>query len=458
MSATMTLADNASWIEREQDLLPIMTAIFVDGLENGPCGSEESTTMDRICPSGDGVARIFRLPLSLGNAVPLQKRREADEASGDHDAWNFRTPFGLTNGEQAVVRSLIRGISHHFNNLLMGIWGNASLIRLQLRSDDERYARVEQMERLIQSGAFLIHMVLGFLSERRTVAKRIRLNQLISEMKCDGCTSLGEGDPWNFTARLKWASRVQRPRLIAGSTGRVLEVLFQSIGKHCRAILSPEEDDARFQKRLSTINILVDRGLDMVGQLLLYAGDCGAVRKKMLKPNALLDRLLSRVRHRYPQIETHCRIGVNLPRIKANRRQLEWALDEIVANAARAMPDGGHLHISVQTLQEEAPRDRCGVQKGSNYLVITVHDCGCGIGEASRKRVFQPFFSDPKIQGHVGLGLAAADGILKSHSGYIHLQSETGTGTTFKLYLPFEGAALLDQQLKERRGALAVIG
>ncbi len=457
MTATMTLPDNASWLEREQDLLPIMTAIFVDGLENGPGGSIESPKLQRICPSGIGAARIFRLPLSLKNAVPLQKRKGDDKANADHDVWNTRDQFGPASVDQTVVRSLIRGISHHFNNLLMGIWGNASLIRLQLSSDDERYARVEQMERLIQSGAFLIHMVLGFLSERRTVAKRIRLNQLISEMKCGSYASFGEGDPWNFEARLKWASRVQRPRLIAGSTGRVLEVLFQSIGKHCRAILSPEEVDAQLQKRLTTINVLVDRGLDMIGQLLLYAGDYGVTRKKMLRPKAMIDRLLRRVKRRYRQIETRCWIGDNLPTIMANRWQLEWVLDEIVANAVRAMPDGGHLHITVQTLQQETPSERCGVQKGSNYLVISVRDTGYGIGKTSRKRVFQPFFSDPKMRRRIGLGLAAADGILKSHSGYIHLQSKTGTGSRFKLYLPLDGAALLDQQLKEQRGVLTVI-
>ena len=96
----------------------------------------------------------------------------------------------------------------------MGIWGNASLIRMQLNPEDERFPRVVQMERLIQSGGFLIHMVLGYLGERRTVAKRIRLNQLISEIKSQAysTSSDDEGDQWNFEARLKWASRVQRPR------------------------------------------------------------------------------------------------------------------------------------------------------------------------------------------------------------------------------------------------------
>ena len=452
MTATLTLQDNGSWLDQEQDILPIMTAIFVEGLETGPqCTDGVASTIGIESERIPG-SRIFRFPLPKTGVRSLKALHAKDSGDEQRETGNFSSRFNVQNTDSIVARNLIRGISHHFNNLLMGIWGNASLIRLQLRKDDSRYARVEQMEHLLQSGAFLIHMVLGFLGERRTVAKRIRLNQLISEMKCEGYATEGEEDPWNFEARLKWASRVQRPRLIAGSTARVLEVLFRSVGKHCCAIVSPNGDDLRLQRRLSTITTLVDRGLDIVNQLRMYAGDFANITKKQVKIELVIGRLLGTVEKRYPKITTRYQVGTNLPSVNVNQWQLEWAIKELVENAARAMPGGGHLKISVRTLQQESPQERCGVQKGGNYLVITVQDSGHGIADNDRKCVFQPFFPSRKHHDRIGLGLAVCDGILKSHSGYIHLQIRNGMpAATFKLYLPFEGAALLDQTA-ERAG------
>lgn len=457
MSATLKLENNANWIDQEKDLLPIMTAIFVEGLGNAPCSGFSSPLRRNGESAREMQSRIFRLPLAGPGAMDQEKLNVARKVTAHRETETFCGRFCSTKTDQATVRTLIRGISHHFNNLMMGIWGNASLIRLQLRKEDQRYPRVEQMERIIQSGAFLIHMVLGYLSERRTVAKRVRLNQLITEMKSESNAFGGEEDPWNFEARLKWASRVQRPRLIAGSTARVLEVLFESIRNHCGAISVSGEEDNRLQKRLSTIIALVDRGLDIVRQMRHYAGDPGKGTKKKIKPGVMIDRLLRRMRMRYPAIAFHHHAGTGLPSIKANQEQLEWAVEEMVANASRAMPDGGRLTISVQTLQQESPRERCGVHKGGNYLVLAIQDTGCGIARDERTCVFQPFFSGPKMQNGIGLGLAAADGILKSHSGYIHLQSKKGTGSIFKLYIPFEAKYLIGQKMKTEKCKISVV-
>ena len=320
----------------------------------------------------------------------------------------------------------------------MGIWGNASLIRMQLNPEDERFPRVVQMERLIQSGGFLIHMVLGYLGERRTVAKRIRLNQLISEIKSQAysTSSDDESDKWNFEARLKWASRVQRPRMIASSTARVLEVLFRGIESKYKEMLNKQERNEAIHQKLKTIDKLVARGIEISWKLRLYAGDFGKSAKTRVKIGSLVDQSLQNFKERYPDIKTHCRISKDVPVIMGDRRQLIWAFNEILSNGANAMPSGGTLNINAQTLQEESPIERCGVQKGGNYLVITVKDSGESMPAVIKKRIFEPFFTNPKNSRRLGLGLAAADGVFKYHNGYIHLQSNPESGNTFKLYLP----------------------
>jgi len=424
----------SAWLDKEQAILPIMTALFVDGL--GPVENRaiRSTDWFGTNRSKKGI-HIFSMPIP---AVPPPSLPEIVAPAGESSEGEAipGLPSGTSVNRQGAVRSLIRGISHHFNNLLMGIWGNATLIRMQLADDDPLYTRMAQMERLIQSGAFLIHMVLGYLGERRTIAKRIRLNQLIMEIKneiqdCDG----EKEDPWNFEARLKWASRVQRPRMIASSTARVLEVLFQGIGAHCRDIVVRKAGEKDISNKMENIATLVARGLQITHQLRLYAGDVKSSMAR-IQPDLLVRRLTEAIRKRHRGIRVTCAISDNLPMIRGDRRQLEHALGELIANAVAAVSAQGDLAISVRTLYPRALKNRCADQYRRDYVVISIQDSGCGICQKIQKRMFEPFFAFPAKHGKKGLGLAAVDGILATHNGYVQVQSEKGTGSTITLYLP----------------------
>ncbi|MFZ1983545.1 MAG: ATP-binding protein [Desulfatitalea sp.] len=329
----------------------------------------------------------------------------------------------------------------------MGIWGNTTLIRLRLKTDEPLYQRLEQMERLIQSGAFLIHMVLGYLGERRIQAKRVRLNQLMMEIKAEIPGATDGSDPWNFEARLKWASRVQRPRMIASSTAQVLEVLFQGIKSFCRDIASEKAGEKCIQKKMEAINTLVARGLEMTQQLRLYSGDFKPHLSR-IRMVPLVQHLLTQLGDQNSQIKVNLEASNRLPVVCADRHQIERAVRQIIFNAVQARPMDGTLNIAVRTLQEEPPEERCGVHTGSDYVVITVKDSGPGIAPDIQKRIFEPFFAYPQKHGHLGLGLASADGILKAHNGYIQLQSMPGAGSAFKIYLPIAGAAAQQQDLK----------
>lgn len=105
--------------------------------------------------------------------------------------------------------------------------------------------------------------------------------------------------------------------------------------------------------------------------------------------------------------------------------QLEQVLLNLFVNAGYAMPDGGTLTISAENLATEPRRVR-----------VRVRDTGVGMDEATRSRVFEPFFTT-RAQGRgTGLGLATVFGIVTHHGGSIDVESEPGQGTTFTLLLP----------------------
>ncbi len=112
--------------------------------------------------------------------------------------------------------------------------------------------------------------------------------------------------------------------------------------------------------------------------------------------------------------------------------QLDQAIGNLVVNAVHAMKDGGTIQIEAQNAVV-AEGELVHV-KGGDYLKIFVRDEGPGIPEDIREKIFDPYFTT-KRRGS-GLGLTTTYTIMKSHRGNIFLESETGVGTTFVLFLP----------------------
>ncbi|MBU5612966.1 response regulator [Geomonas sp. Red51] len=115
----------------------------------------------------------------------------------------------------------------------------------------------------------------------------------------------------------------------------------------------------------------------------------------------------------------------------ADRGQLEQVLINLAVNARDAMPGGGILDISTGTADLEEEEIAAG-----RYAVITVSDNGTGMEKEVQERVFEPFFTTKEVGKGTGLGLSSSYGIIKMHNGAIRMQSEPGTGTTFRIYLP----------------------
>ncbi|HJV64379.1 MAG TPA: ATP-binding protein [Geomonas sp.] len=122
--------------------------------------------------------------------------------------------------------------------------------------------------------------------------------------------------------------------------------------------------------------------------------------------------------------------------VLADVGQLEQVLMNLAVNAHDAVPKGGRIMIS--TGSEAIDTDTAaaaGVSPG-NYATIVFSDNGSGIPPENLERIFEPFFTTKEHGKGTGLGLSIVYGIVRQHNGHIKVNSELGSGTTFRIYLP----------------------
>lgn len=135
----------------------------------------------------------------------------------------------------------------------------------------------------------------------------------------------------------------------------------------------------------------------------------------------------------------------NLP-VSIDTGQIEQALINLVTNARDAMPHGGTITIETGAQELDASFAQVrGYGSPGSYAVITVSDTGAGINEEIQQKIFEPFFTTKEIGKGTGLGLAIVYGIVKQHSGFVHLYSEPDKGTAVRIYLPLLNSEALAQ-------------
>lgn len=118
--------------------------------------------------------------------------------------------------------------------------------------------------------------------------------------------------------------------------------------------------------------------------------------------------------------------------VDINTGQINQVLQNIIINAAQAMPEGGVVEVAAENAVIDGEK-HLHIEPGE-YLRISIKDSGTGIPQENLSRIFDPYFTT-KAAGS-GLGLATAYSIIKKHGGHISVESEVGTGTTFTVYLP----------------------
>jgi CheY-like chemotaxis protein len=130
--------------------------------------------------------------------------------------------------------------------------------------------------------------------------------------------------------------------------------------------------------------------------------------------------------------------------------QIHQVVMNLCANAVQAMRSNGTLGVSLQAthLAEGVCMSTAQLAPGP-YIKLAVRDTGIGIAPQVLERIFDPFFTTKGVGVGTGLGLSLVHGIVADLGGGIDVESRVGTGSTFTVYLPWQGSAQATETASE---------
>ncbi|MFO7601463.1 MAG: PAS domain S-box protein [Candidatus Desulfacyla sp.] len=231
------------------------------------------------------------------------------------------------------------------------------------------------------------------------------------------------------------AQRMASIGTLAGGIAHEFNNLLMVIQANASLVLYGKDRENPDYERLKSIETYVQKGAEMTRYLLAFARE-GKHRPEPTDLNELLKQTEDLFARTKKGIFLHAAYQEDIPMVEVDPMQIEQVLMSLYINACQAMPDGGEVFLETKNTRLGSELvSSYGVDPG-RYVRITVRDTGVGMDAGTLEKIFEPFFTTKTVGQGVGLGLAAAYGIIRNHGGIMDVSSEIGKGSTFNIYLP----------------------
>ena len=257
------------------------------------------------------------------------------------------------------------------------------------------------------------------------------------------------------------AQRFEALGTLAGGIAHDFNNLLMNIQGNTSLMLFEIEDEHPFFEPLKKIEKQVKSGALLTRQMLGYARK-GKFNVAPVDLNQIVAESAETFGRTRKEITIEQEFDENLFPVEADQGQIEQVLLNLYVNAADAMPGGGKLVLKTKNETHLNVKSNHYDPKPGKYVQLTISDTGVGMDNQTLERIFDPFFTTKDMGRGTGLGLASVYGIVKSHEGYIDVESEPGRGTTFTIFLPaterdIEDKAEADVKMVKGSGTLLIV-
>ena len=232
-----------------------------------------------------------------------------------------------------------------------------------------------------------------------------------------------------------WKEELAREQLMRGerlaSVGKMAAGAAHEINNPLAVISGRAQmllKDEKNEKKAKALKLIVEqtrRASKILTDLMGFARPA-MPKSEPTNVNFVIHHVLSMVENqlKLKNIECERKFAQGLPKILADKHQLEQVFLNIVLNAEHAMQQGGTLTVSTT------------LSNAKDKVIIKFVDTGVGIPKESLSHIFEPFFTTKEEGEGTGLGLSMSYGIITSHNGAIDVESTVGKGATFTITLP----------------------
>ena len=348
-------------------------------------------------------------------------RARAEESERRFRMMFERAPIGISVGRDGIMSETNPALQR-----MLGYEGNelASMHYTEVTHPDDRELSVQRRLDLGECDSFSIEK--HYLRKDGTpVETRVHV---VLDLEDGLGMSLIEDvtDRRRLEAQLREAQKMEAVGKLAGGVAHDFNNLMTAVIGYSDLLLRKADQGSK--EKLEAIRESAVRASDLTRQLLAFG------RRQMLQTDELDLRdvvgqskeLLRTLVGDHVALETH--IGPEPVLLHADRSQIEQVLLNLADNAGAAMPDGGTLTVAVTADHGDA--------------VLTVADTGVGMDEATRARIFEPYFTTKPLSEASGLGLATVHGIVGQSGGSIAVATRPAAGTVFTIRLPQGDLAL----------------
>ena len=248
-------------------------------------------------------------------------------------------------------------------------------------------------------------------------------------------------DREKMESQLNRAQKMEAIGTLAGGVAHDLNNVLSGITSYPEMLLWNLEETSPMRKPLVTIQQAGEKAAEIVQDLLTLARR-GVTTKEVIDLNGIARDYLespeyARLMSYHRNVSVRSRFEEKLLPLKGSPIHIRKTIMNLVANAAEAQPDGGRIDISTYNRNFDLPETGYEHIRQGDFVALEISDRGCGISEADKERIFEPFYTK-KVMGRsgTGLGMAVVWGTVQDHHGFIDIKSELGEGTTFYLYFP----------------------
>ncbi|HZZ21440.1 MAG TPA: ATP-binding protein, partial [Roseiarcus sp.] len=250
---------------------------------------------------------------------------------------------------------------------------------------------------------------------------------------------IGEREKAKLTARLERALRLQIVGQLASGVAHNFNNIVSAIVGYSEMASSEVEPGGKAARRIAEIEKAAERGRDLVDSILTF-GRRSDARSSLVPITELLSETASLLRASLPSsVELVVSDAPGELAVFGERAQLQQVIVNLCRNAAQAMGESGRIDVSADAQHLMTARVfSSGELEPGSYARIVVSDAGPGFGEEVAKRLFEPFFTTRPAG--TGLGLATVRRIVRDHDGAIGVDSASGKGSRFEIWLPAANA------------------